>query len=106
MNRDAASLVREARKRGGWTQRELARRAGTAQSVVGRIERDRSSPSWETLERLIAAAGFELHTELVLRPTADSHMLQDVLRILSLTPEERLTEVRNVNYFLAAVCRG
>jgi hypothetical protein len=33
-------------------------------------------------------------------------MLQDVARILSLTPEERLAEVRNVNTFLAAARRG
>lgn len=106
MNRDAASLLREARKRAGLTQRKLARRVGTAQSVVARIERGLNSPSWETLARLIAAAGFELHAALVLRSTADSHMLQDVARILSLTPEERLAEVRNVNDFFAAARRG
>jgi len=106
MSRDAANLLREARKRAGLTQRELARRAGTAQSVVARIERGLSNPSWETLTRLIAAAGFGLHSELVLGSTADSHMLQDVARILSLTPEERLAEVRNVNNFMAAARRG
>jgi transcriptional regulator with XRE-family HTH domain len=106
VNRDAASLLREARKRSRLTQRELARRAGTAQSVVARIERGLSDPSWETLARLIAAAGFQLHSELVPGSTTDSHMLQDVARILRLTPEERLAEVRNVNNFLAAARRG
>ncbi len=92
--------------RAGLSQRELAKRAGTAQSVVARIERGLSSPSWETLARLVAAAGFELQARLSLRPAAHSHMLDDVARILSLTPEERLAEVRNVNRFLAAVRRG
>jgi hypothetical protein len=32
-------------------------------------------------------------------------MLQDVARILSLTPEDRLAEVRNVDTFLAAARR-
>ena len=105
VNRDAGSLLREARTRAGLTQRELAKRAGTAQSVVARIERGQSDPSWKTLTRLIAAAGFSLHSELALRSTADSHMLQDVARILSLTPEERLAEVRNVNTLLAAARR-
>jgi hypothetical protein len=73
--------------------------------VVARIERGLSDPSWETLTRLIAAAGFSLHSELALHPTADSHMLQDVARILNLTPEERLAEVRNVNALLAAAAR-
>ena len=106
MTQDAANLLREARRRAGLSQRELAKRAGTAQSVVARIERGLRDPSWQTLERLIAAAGFSLHAELTLRPTADSHMLQDVARVLSLTPEERLAEVRNVSTFLAATRRG
>jgi hypothetical protein len=33
-------------------------------------------------------------------------MLDDVARILSLTPEERLLEVRNVNRFEAAARRA
>jgi transcriptional regulator with XRE-family HTH domain len=99
----AGHLLREARKRAGLAQRELARRAGTAQSVVARIERDQSSPTWKTLLELIRAAGFELNCQLTPAIASDSHMLADVKRILSLTPEERLTEVRNVNAFLAAV---
>lgn len=106
MAQDAAGLLREARTRAGLTQRELAKRARTAQSVVARIERGQSDPSWETLTRLIAAAGFSLQSHLILRSTVDSHMLDDVARILSLTPEQRLAEVRNVNAFLAAAHRG
>ena len=105
MKRGAAELLREARTRAGLTQRKLAKRARTAQSVIARIERGQTDPSWETLARLIAAAGFDLHVELTLRPTTDSHMIQEVARILSLTPEERLTEVRNLNAFLAAARR-
>ena len=106
MARDAASLLQEARTRAGLTQRELAKRAQTAQSAVARIERGQSDSSWETITRLIAAAGFSLHSELILSSTPDSHMLQDVARILSLTPEERLAEVRNVTTFVAATRRG
>jgi len=100
---EAGHLLREARKRAGVTQRELARRAGTAQSVVARIERNLSSPTWQTLLELIQAAGFELNCELTPAVASDSHMLADVGRILGLTPEERLAEVRNINAFLAAV---
>jgi transcriptional regulator with XRE-family HTH domain len=105
MDRDAAGLLREARTRAGLTQRELAKRARTAQSVVARIEQGQSDPSWETLARLVAAAGFDLHGELAPRSTSKSYMLQDVARILRLTPEERLAEVRNVNAFLTAAKR-
>lgn len=64
-------LLHEARTRAGLTQRELARRAGTAQSVVARVERGQTSPTVETLSRLIAATGFNIDAELVSQPTAD-----------------------------------
>ena len=102
---NAARIVREARARAGLSQRELARRAGTSQSVVARVEGGQTQPSSDTLARLTAAAGFEIRTELVLRAVADTHMLDDVARILALTPEERLLEVRNVTRFEAAARR-
>ena len=64
-------LVLEARTRAALTQRELARRAGTAQSVVARLERGQSSPTLETLSRLIAATGFTIDTALVPAVGAD-----------------------------------
>ena len=106
MRPDPASVLREARRRAGLTQRELAARAGTAQSVVARIEQAQTDPSAATLARLLAAAGFELRGELTPLPVPDSHMLEDVARILALTPEERLLEVRNVSRFEAAVRRA
>lgn len=64
-------LLREARSRAGLSQRELAERAHTAQSVVARIEGGQSSPSVETLSRLLAAAGFTYRAELAPRPLDD-----------------------------------
>ncbi|HKA13690.1 MAG TPA: helix-turn-helix transcriptional regulator [Myxococcota bacterium] len=98
-------LVRTARERAGLTQRELARRACTAQSVVARIEGGQTDPSSTTLERLLAAAGFQLRAELSPLPALDTHVLDDVPRILALTPEQRLLEVRNVSRFAAAARR-
>ena len=98
-------LLREARQRAGLTQRTLAERAGTAQSVVARIENGQTSPSTNTLLRLLEAAGFELRAELVLSPCSDTHMLADIDRVLALTPEQRLIEVRNVNAFVSAARR-
>jgi hypothetical protein len=99
-------LVREARERAKLSQRELARRAGTSQSVVARIERGQASPSSATLERLLRKAGFELHVELRPRRPTASHMLADAARILRLTPEQRLREVRNASRFISAARRG
>lgn len=102
---EAARLVREARAAAGLTQRQLARRAGTAQSVVARVESGQTSPSSETLERLLEAAGYELAVALLPRPVVDSHMLDDATRILRLSPEQRLLEVRNLSRFLRAARR-
>jgi transcriptional regulator with XRE-family HTH domain len=99
------ALLREARERAGLTQRALARRAGTSQSVVARIELGRADPSTATLARLLAAAGFELRGELTPLPVARTHMLADVARILALSPEARLLEARNVSRFEAAARR-
>jgi len=101
----SAELLRQARLRAGLSQRELAQRAGSAQSVIARIERGLSSPTWETLERLLAAAGFELTAHVEPRVVVGSHMLDDVPRILSMTPEQRLQEIKNVSQFLHRVRR-
>jgi transcriptional regulator with XRE-family HTH domain len=99
MTANSGNLLRDARIRAGLSQRQLARRARTTQSVVARVELGQTSPSWSTLIRLLAAAGFELRTSLDVKPVARSHMLDDVDRILALTPEERLAEVGNVSRF-------
>ncbi|PYP13412.1 MAG: hypothetical protein DMD54_01055 [Gemmatimonadetes bacterium] len=96
----AATLLHEARTRAGLSQRALARRAGTAQSVIARIERGLTSPTWETLERLLAAAGVELRAQLEPPVVVGSHMLAEVPGILRMTPEQRLEEVKNVSQFL------
>lgn len=106
MDLDPGRLLRRARERRGISQRELAGRAGTAQSVVARIETGRTSPTTRTLQRLLAAAGFEVRAKLLPLPVPESHMLEDVARILSLTPEERLVEVGNFSRFERSVRRG
>ncbi len=98
-------LVRAAREGAGLSQRELARKASTAQSVVARTELGDSSPSWNTLMRLLRAAGFNLRASLERVPTLDRSRLDDVPRILRMTPEQRLEEVAAVSRFIAAVRR-
>ena len=50
-----AGAVIEARSRAGLTQEELARRMGTTQPAVARLESGRTLPSFRTLERLALA---------------------------------------------------
>jgi transcriptional regulator with XRE-family HTH domain len=100
----AAQLLADARKRAGLSQRQLARKARTAQSVVARIELGETNPSLATLSRLLAAAGFALTTALK-RRRVDPQELDDVPRILRLTPEQRLIEVARASAFVSAARR-
>ena len=61
---DPGSLLARARRDAGLTQRELARRAGTAVAVVGDVENGRYSPTVRQLRRLLAAAGYQLTAEI------------------------------------------
>lgn len=54
------TLLRDTRKRHGLSQRALALRAGTTQAWVSELERDRASPTLETLGRLLACMGEDL----------------------------------------------
>ena len=102
----ASQLLLSARTGAGLTQRELARRARTSQSVIARIESGTASPSWRTLQRLIGLTGFELQATLSPKLRGRSHMLDDVERILRLTPEQRLLELRNAARLFAAATRA
>lgn len=104
-HRSAADLLLSARKASTFSQRELARKARTSQSVVARIELGETSPSWATLAALIRSAGFQLSAQLERIPHVDRGMLDDVPRILRLTPEQRLREVAQVSRFIAAAKR-
>ena len=55
-----ASAVMDVRNRAGLTQAELARKMGTTQPVVARLESGRIRPSLRTLERLAEATGSRL----------------------------------------------
>ena len=55
-----AELLREARRRAGLSQSDLARRAGVTQSVVSEYEAGKRQPALPTLARLVAATGHDL----------------------------------------------
>jgi transcriptional regulator with XRE-family HTH domain len=56
----AGELIRTTRARHGLSQQRLARRAGTHQSAISRLEADEISPSVETLGLLMLAMGEDL----------------------------------------------
>lgn len=80
-------LVREARRRAGLTQQDLAERAGTTQSAIARLETGKSAPSLDTVQRLIRACGLDLEVALVERDDSDASQAR---RLRGLTPAQRL----------------
>lgn len=64
---NVGEILREAREAAGLTQKQLATRAGTAQSAISRIEMDHISPTVDTLERLAGHCGAELAVRAVRR---------------------------------------
>ena len=80
-------LVREARKRAGLTQRELAEKAGTTQSAIARLESGRTRPAFDDVLRLVRLCGYDLDVMLVERDSADWMQAQD---LLSVPPSERV----------------
>ena len=61
-------MLRQARKRAGLSQAELAARAGVTQSVISAYESGQRQPSIPALTRLIEAAGFQLMLGLRRQP--------------------------------------
>ena len=61
-----AEIIVDARKVGHLTQLELAKKVGTTQSVISRIESGNSAfiPSLETLVRIAAALNMKLQLQL------------------------------------------
>ena len=100
------NVLEAVRASSGLSQRKLAEQAGTAQSVVARIELGETSPTLRTLEKLLNAAGFELELTFHPKPVFDPQLLDDVPRILTLSPESRLREVANLSRLTAQARRA
>jgi transcriptional regulator with XRE-family HTH domain len=80
-------LIREARRRAGLTQAELAARADTSQSGIARWESGRTAVSLDDVMRLVRLCGFDL--ELMMLPRDDSDIAQ-ASRLTNLTGQERM----------------
>ena len=74
-----ASIMIAARAKAGLTQKELARRMGTTQTVIARLEGGRAKPSTRTLERFAAATGTRLR--IAFEPAGTARMIGPVRRV-------------------------
>jgi transcriptional regulator with XRE-family HTH domain len=84
---DSGQLVREARRRAGLTQRQLATRARVSQPTVARIERGEVRPSLERVLELVRAAGFDLDVRVI---PLDEDALALAEQNLARSPDQRL----------------
>jgi len=81
-------LLKEARGRHGVSQAQLAIRAGTTQSAISRIERDRVSPSVQTLGELLYLLGEDLSLSSQVRDFGIDRTLNE--SALRRSPSQRL----------------
>jgi len=81
-------LVAKARKSERLTQEQLARRMGTTQSAIARLEAGTSNPTLWTVEKALRACGHTLHpTARALEDSVDESMIAYALKM---TPAQRL----------------
>jgi transcriptional regulator with XRE-family HTH domain len=69
-------FVREARRRAGLSQRELASRVAVSQPHIARIERGTVDPPFALVRRLVRACGFDLSVSLVVRDDSNWSVAQ------------------------------
>jgi transcriptional regulator with XRE-family HTH domain len=88
---DPASLLKEARRRAGITQAELARRLGISQAAVAKLERPGANPTVGTLDNALWAAGHRLTLDApARRPGVDESLIRQQL---ALSPAERIRQL-------------
>ena len=100
MSSYGGDLIREARRRAGLTQTELALRAGTAQPAIARWESGRTAVSLDEVRRLVRLCGFELELSLVPRDDSD---LAQASRLAELSGQQRLDRHARIARQLRAV---
>ena len=84
---DAARVLRQARRRAGLTQRQLAERAGVPHSQIAKIESGVVVPRVDTLDRLLEACGEGLESRPRLGIGVDRTLARELLK---LAPADRL----------------
>lgn len=89
-----ALIIAEARSRAGLGLRELARLAGTSHATLARYESGEVDPRMGTVERIVAACGFELR---ILLDAPDTSQVRLERVMASMTPGDRLRSVAAVD---------
>ena len=83
-------LIRSARLRAGYSQKELAQRLGMASSSIARWETDTVEPGYSTLRRVLQACGFDIPPVLV--PYERDASGTRIQELQDLSPQERMAQ--------------
>ena len=84
---EAGQALKEARRRAGFSQRELAKRANVPQPVISRLESGGAIPRVDTLDKLLRECGEGLEA----RPRRGEGIDRSLIRrMLRLSPVDRL----------------
>lgn len=84
----SALLLKDARRRAGLTQADLARRLGVSQAAVAKLESARANPTVDTLEKALWATGHRLTLDASRRRAGVDESL--IRQHLELSPAERI----------------
>jgi transcriptional regulator with XRE-family HTH domain len=90
----APTLVRDARRRAGLTQAQLAERLGVSQVAVARLEKAGANPTVDTLARALWATGSRLELSAGERAAGVDESL--VRQQLERSPAERLRQAEDM----------
>lgn len=91
---DASSLLRDARRRAGLTQADLARRLGVSQAAVAKLESSRANPTVDTLDQALWATGHRLTLDAPAQhPGVDESLIR---QHLELSPAERIRGIETM----------
>ena len=85
---DPGQVIRDRRIANRLTQEQLARRVGSTQAAISRLERGHISPTFETFEGILHAMGEE--AKLVVRRGSGDHDRRRILALRQRPAAERL----------------
>jgi transcriptional regulator with XRE-family HTH domain len=91
---NSASLLRDARRRAGLTQADLAERLGVSQAAVARLESPRANPTVDTLDKALWATGHRLALDAPPRRAGVDESL--IRQHLELSPAERVRGIETM----------
>ncbi len=112
MNTEVGSRLQIVRMLNGWSQRELAKRAGVTNSTISMIEQGRVSPSVSSLQRLLDGVPMSLADFFNMKLNADTDVFyrrEDMVeskladggiswRMLSSSQSSRTMSIKHVVY--------